>query len=87
MAYRLCRIPHTTSTGLGQQEVQLEYDAVSGSLDVITSQPPPSAPAAPSAPPAPVPAAPMAPAAGVGFLVFTIAHHFSLFSFGEGASE
>ncbi|CAL1163885.1 unnamed protein product [Cladocopium goreaui] len=37
--------------GLGQQEVQLEYDTVSGSLDVVTSQP--SAPAAPSAPPAP----------------------------------
>lgn len=56
--------------GLGQQEVQLEYDAVSGSLDVVTSQPAPApaAPSAPSAPPAPVPAmapmAPMAPAAG-----------------------
>lgn len=51
--------------GLGQQEVQLEYDTVSGSLDVVTSQP--SAPAAPSAPPAPAPVAamaPMAPAAG-----------------------
>lgn len=46
--------------GIGQQEVQLEYDAVSGSLDVVTAAPSaPSAPA-PSAPPiiAQVPVAP-----------------------------
>jgi len=75
---QLCHIPfldpHDPHAGLGQQEVQLEYDAVSGSLDVVTSQPSaPAAPAAPSAPaPAPVPMAPMAPmapAAGVRFVI------------------
>lgn len=52
--------------GLGQQEVQLEYDAVSGSLDVVTSQRAPAAPAAPSAPPAPAPVQAMAPMAAAG---------------------
>lgn len=92
---QLCHIPfldpHDPRAGLGQQEVQLEYDAVSGSLDVVTSQP--SAPAAPSAPPAPAPVAamaPMAPAAGVRFLmccVICVVHlclpYCSPFSFGE----
>lgn len=52
-------------SGLGQQEVQLEYDAVSGSLDVVTSQPA-SAPAAPSAPPCAPPVQATAPMAAAG---------------------
>lgn len=55
-------------SGLGQQEVQLEYDAVSGSLDVVTSQPAsaPAAPAAPSAPPCAPPVQATAPMAAAG---------------------
>lgn len=59
------RLDEIFLAGIGQQEVQLEYDAVSGSLDVVTAAPPaPSAPA-PSAPPI-VAQVPVAPYGAIG---------------------